>query len=1336
MDRKMAHPDHPEPGARGFAVEHKLGAHRLAQYVTRNRCRRYLRLALFPSEANALKSRYGVEFESLSPLLSAEGHAFERGKVNDLRARGERVVDLTNKNPDDFIRELSGQTQARVYYYQPALEGFIGGCPCGGQADLIELTRRADGSFDCTVIDIKASPRETVGFRLQVAFYAVLLREGLLANGLKVASLNGAIAARDADFSEGGWNLFDLGLFVDEIERLIAAPASDVERAASVSFETAQYHLGPHCDGCPYNSLCFINTAEREDLSLVPLLSATEKSALQAEGVRSVRELAGLMNYSERGMEAAEGRESEVARIGRRWPLGSRLPLLVQRARVALQGQGETVEQRRLLYGSGWGSLPDSDQFPGLVKVFIDAQRDHLKDRLYLLAALVRGPSGSGKIIEMTDEPPETEAERALLISWVQKLLPAVRRAAGEPDAPLHVYLYDRRGQRSLLDALARHFDALCAMPAFYDLLTSTPALTQSMISFLGDEVSERKNIRAICRNLYEVARALGFKWRGENADVPGRFRARIFDNLRLYARDREGMFIKAPEGGAGYQAVWVESSARFGTEIPLEYAYAAWGMLGDAAEMEPKARQQVRGFLGTEREHIEALADARLEALLHIEQSFNRKNRRIEKPPLALGRLHEVEVDPASVPLRRSLEDFLRLEHYAGLQERLLHFALAPALRAETGRTALLLCEAFHREGKLAAFTISDANGDPASVAQAGALRFREGDWVVLNPLLDAETGEPPAGKRVAHGRLAVVEQIEETRMTLRLLPLNFQKSEFRFTHRMIEPERGLIYSIDEMADDLNADKFLEACRSASSNVLYRWLEDPRSGREPRDSIRPSRLRAAARVSGLAHEAQAPHGLTESQRGVIGRFLSDKVVVLQGPPGTGKSHTLGFATISRALALATPARPFRVAVCARTHSAAQIAVASIRARADQLRAEGLGGNGVADPLLAPLECLKVFKICNDSDEPLPEGVEPLLAEGRGKIKAPEQWGRLLSEKLLVIGGTPGGLYNVIKRGASKGRAVDWGEKYFDLVLVDEASQMGIAEALLAAAFLRQDGQFIAIGDHRQMPPILAHAWDQESRRDLERARPHLSIFEYLRELGFACAALDESFRIPSEVADFLRRHVYASDGVNLHSQNRRRLPGLKSEAPLDLTREWVRAALAPEHALVVVEHGESGSQRANEFEAGLITELAEAAGGGLGLDAKDGLGIVVPHRAQKFLLRQRLPAFSDAIDTVERFQGGERELIIVSATVSDQEFALTESDFLLEPRRFTVAISRPKRKVIVIASRAVFDLVPADLDAYERGSLWKHLRHEARLLWQGEVNGERVSVRAVDSEA
>ena len=126
----------------------------------------------------------------------------------------------------------------------------------------------------------------------------------------------------------------------------------------------------------------------------------------------------------------------------------------------------------------------------------------------------------------------------------------------------------------------------------------------------------------------------------------------------------------------------------------------------------------------------------------------------------------------------------------------------------------------------------------------------------------------------------------------------------------------------------------------------------------------------------------------------------------------------------------------------------------------------------------------------------------------------------------------------------------------------------------------------------------------------------------------------------------------------------------------------------------------------------------------------------MVPHRAQKALVHTRLPHLAGAVDTVERFQGGERDLIIVSATVSALAYAQSESDFLLEPRRLTVAVSRPKRKLVVLASQALFTLMPADLDEYERGALWKHLRHACAVppLWTGEYGGYRLRVLAIET--
>jgi len=250
--------------------------------------------------------------------------------------------------------------------------------------------------------------------------------------------------------------------------------------------------------------------------------------------------------------------------------------------------------------------------------------------------------------------------------------------------------------------------------------------------------------------------------------------------------------------------------------------------------------------------------------------------------------------------------------------------------------------------------------------------------------------------------------------------------------------------------------------------------------------------------------QAQQPSGLPAAQRAIVGAHYPEHVLVVQGPPGTGKSHMLGLAILARAWALTSAARPFRVAVAAKTHAAVTIVLPSVVQRLQALLARD--SQDVQTDLF---KHVRIAKVCNDMDEAVPAGVEMLRADGNDDQSAGEQWQELLTEPVLIVGGTPGGLYRLLKQGAARGRQLDWSEAYFDLVVVDEASQMNLAEALTAAAFLRDDGQFLPVGDHRQMPPILQHAWDQANRRDLARARPHLSLFASLLELGFARTALD-----------------------------------------------------------------------------------------------------------------------------------------------------------------------------------------------------------------------------------
>ena len=363
--------------------ERPLSATRLAQYVTvRGRCERYLRLALFPSEGQALMHRYGVRPEALSPLLAEAGSVFEHAAVAQLAAEA-TVIDLRHQSAQICIDTIRSQSVARALYYQATLTGQLGAVDCEGIADVLDVVRRADQALDITVIDIKASRRTSVSFCLQVAFYARLLQDALARVAVPVASVRGAIVAREDTGATAALQPFDLALFDDDIERLLATPDADVQRVLHRPFTIADAHLSAKCDGCPYNALCFIDAAERHDLSVIPLLTATEKRALQREGVTHVRQLATLMDYGPRAMIPAPGRESDIARLSTRWPLGGRLPVLVQRARAAVQRDEPGIEAKPYLLGSGFGSLPDPQRYPDLVKVFIDAQHDYIEDRVY-----------------------------------------------------------------------------------------------------------------------------------------------------------------------------------------------------------------------------------------------------------------------------------------------------------------------------------------------------------------------------------------------------------------------------------------------------------------------------------------------------------------------------------------------------------------------------------------------------------------------------------------------------------------------------------------------------------------------------------------------------------------------------------------------------------------------------------------------------------------------------------------------------------------------------------------------------------------------------------------
>ena len=306
------------------------------------------------------------------------------------------------------------------------------------------------------------------------------------------------------------------------------------------------------------------------------------------------------------------------------------------------------------------------------------------------------------------------------------------------------------------------------------------------------------------------------------------------------------------------------------------------------------------------------------------------------------------------------------------------------------------------------------------------------------------------------------------------------------------------------------------------------------------------------------------------------------------------------------------------------------------------------------------------------------------------------------------------------------------GTTIWDLVLLDEASQMSVPEFLVATTGLKPDGRVIVVGDHRQMPPIVHSIDDGETRTTIDPFPAWRSIFDFVRNDPNQRAVdirFSESFRIHRDVAEFLRRAVYQADNIPFHSARTNVFTSQASASELS------RAILSSDSPLILVLHDESSSQQKNELEAHITMDLINALAS---IEEPPSVGVVVPHRAQRseidLLARNDNPLVRPVqVDTVERFQGDERDVIIYSATESDPIYLRSTSDFLFDPRRLNVAISRAREKLIVIASRTVFEVIPTSDRLLGDMQIWRQLRDDVCTLpiWSGSVDGHTVEILA-----
>ncbi len=1185
----------------------------------------------------------------------------------------------------------------------------------------------------------------------------------------------------------------DSGLYRQEIEDMVTSRDSTAHRLLQSNLADLPFCLTYKCDTCLYNNYCMKWSAEREDLALLPFLNINDRKSLISAGIRNISQLGRLKRLTSDGsLEVEPGCEEKVRELSRMWGMGARLDELIHRARAWIRRRDPSIEALSWIPDKGYSSLPHSDAQlnPNLVQIYIDAQHDYHHGRVFMLGALVVAHAGGVPvrrrlIVELTDGPPDTaEKERRLYVRWVNKVLRTIVELAepdakGEKNAPIHVVFYDQWEQSLLLDGLARNFSGVLGATPLYDFMTQIAAYDSPVASFLDEEIRKFTNYPMVCQSLQAVATYLGYDWNAER-DYTSIFYYRFFDFV--------GKFTQATG-----EVEWYNARSRFSSLIPLEYVYAAWNCLPETDNA------LLNRFKGVRVEDLVGFEGSRLGAIEHIARRL-KTNRYSAKQSFRLPSLEHFEDKARN--FAEALREFMVIERHVELADwkRIRHFeperrvlmgeALLTSYHAEdqNPEVARRLQENLlkHRERQRllnlrrqldpearltdeenqatkwsnvklnVRLRLTDRGLDCTLEEMMLLNNLEEGDRVVVysrytvDERLPVEERMPftPTPRQMLYGPRAELNRIVLERDGERVVSghveltiCSNQNSAGEYCFPSIEKpfEDGQVYTLDIDPNSIygywcakTVDKLCEAEANGegSLNVLYsRITSDTQrkvfwSDKAQRAQERFMRGLEAFVQAGLLHDFEP------AKRAYISGHGGDALLLVQGPPGTGKSYSTAFAVLARMQGAMSDGRDYRVTLSCKTHAATDVLVKNLRKALDVLHSLRLQAPDLfAEYFDARLLDTPLFRVYGH--EELGDGITMLnKSETAANI-----FKQLLAVRWAVVAATPGAIYKLIDGKSSKQkRYVLLGYYFTDCLVLDEASQMNLPEACMAALGLRPEGHLIVVGDHRQMPPIVHHDWDSEPRRTFQEYQSFRSLFWILQAMGVPMIKFTKSFRLHGTMAKFLRDEIYIQDGINYYSERRYLLDAAEYDD------SFVGAVLSSDYPLVVVVHDEASSQTQNLYELNLIKPVLESLSSYHGLNAESGLGVVVPHRLQRAVMRRDISCLVQheqgktisAVDTVERFQGDERDVIVVSATESDPQFVQACSRFLLDPRRLTVALSRARKKMVLVASRTIFQMFESDEETFRNLCMWKNLLRRTckETLWEGERGGCWVQVR------
>lgn len=388
---------------------------------------------------------------------------------------------------------------------------------------------------------------------------------------------------------------------------------------------------------------------------------------------------------------------------------------------------------------------------------------------------------------------------------------------------------------------------------------------------------------------------------------------------------------------------------------------------------------------------------------------------------------------------------------------------------------------------------------------------------------------------------------------------------------------------------------------------------------------------------------------MNEEQLAAVSSMLEyPPIQILQGPPGTGKTLVLA------ATAIATARMNREVVIIANTHHAVNNALMKIRSLDKNATLIKVG------PVLKAEELDDTVHNFEKFNEYYDYSYKNRKKKKSGHIIGMTIWGAVAHLGL---------------RHHAHFRPYQ--------ALVDEASLMPLS---LAAILGKAAPSVCLFGDSRQMPPIF--------RPELEENKFSISILDYCANNieGAPVNVLHTTYRMNKEITELVSGNFYEPYGEKLISSDFSKDRKLTLNANGDDVK--INEILSSEQSVWEIEPPMSDiHEDMNEEEADYISKIIKTA-----LDAGmtiDDMAVITPYRRQVKTIREFLHkeeylgtnAKLPLIDTVERLQGQDVDLIIISTCATDQVYFNTNKEFLTNPNRLNVMFSRAKKKVIFIKS-------------------------------------------------